>query len=233
MLGVRTWHSALDLLAIPSLSFLLVYRFLKLFLGTRRLELRVGRLVTLDRLQSSLVLETPEELRLRAARDKQQRALVDFFGSTDRSVAADLRVLRSAAFLSSEIDSILHHEDEDVGWRRYNRFFAAGTEEFFTNVPAGRSPLVVRASSLPTTIQRELVRAVPGAFLQSSGAERAGTGGQPLQQAPSSAVAAAAAAAARYGTKLEGEVLSDAEVGLVLAEQQQQYQQRQRTQTAV
>ena len=34
-------------------------------------------------------------------------------------------------------------EGQYVGYRPYNRFYAAGTEELFTNVPTGRSPLVM------------------------------------------------------------------------------------------
>ena len=68
----------------------------------------------------------------------------------------DLRVLRSAMFLSDEIDKAVRGIDEDdeeswknrssyVSWRPYNRFYAEGTEELFTNIPTGRSPLVMAA----------------------------------------------------------------------------------------
>ncbi|EFC47326.1 predicted protein [Naegleria gruberi] len=60
-------------------------------------------------------------------------------------------------FLSDEIDKAVRgidDEDEDskhtrsfVSWRPYNRFYAEGTEELFTNIPTGRSPLVMAAPS--------------------------------------------------------------------------------------
>jgi hypothetical protein len=51
-------------------------------------------------------------------------------------------------FLSDEIDRAVRGIDVEgqyVGWRPYNRFYAEGTEDLFTNVPTGRSPLVMAA----------------------------------------------------------------------------------------
>ncbi|KAF0972846.1 hypothetical protein FDP41_009095 [Naegleria fowleri] len=100
-----------------------------------------------------------------SSKEKQKRALEDFFRDTGGKVT-DLRVLRSAMYLSDEIDKAVRgidgDEDENdnngggafkhrsssyVGWRPYNRFYAEGTEELFTNVPTGRSPLVMAAPS--------------------------------------------------------------------------------------
>lgn len=87
-------------------------------------------------------------------RQRQRRALEDFFRDTGGKVT-DLRVLRSAMFLSDEIDRAVRGidvENQYVGWRPYNRFFAEGTEDLFTNVPTGRSPLVMAA---PKTTDEE------------------------------------------------------------------------------
>lgn len=81
------------------------------------------------------------------ARERQKRALQDFFRDTDGKVN-DLRILRSAMYLSDEIDRAVRGIDvrgQYVGWRPYNRFYAEGTEQLFTNVPTGRSPLVMAA----------------------------------------------------------------------------------------
>lgn len=51
-------------------------------------------------------------------------------------------------YLSDEIDRAVRGVDipgQYVGWRPYNRFYAEGTEDLFTNVPTGRSPLVLAA----------------------------------------------------------------------------------------
>lgn len=105
--------------------------------------------------QQSFENDTPE-LRQRqqrfTVRQRQQRALQDFFRDTGGKVT-DLRVVRSAMFLSDEIDRAvrgLDQENQYVGWRPYNRFYAQGTEELFTNIPTGRSPLVMAAPK-PTT----------------------------------------------------------------------------------
>ncbi|KAL0477218.1 ureE [Acrasis kona] len=79
--------------------------------------------------------------------DRQNRAMQDFFRDTGGKVN-DLRVLRSAMYISDEIDRAVRGVDVEgqyVGWRPYNRFYAQGTEEMFTNIPTGRSPLVMAA----------------------------------------------------------------------------------------
>lgn len=55
-------------------------------------------------------------------------------------------------YLSDEIDRAIRGvdiENQYVGWRQYNRFFAEGTEDLFTNIPTGRSPLVLAAPKVP------------------------------------------------------------------------------------
>lgn len=85
--------------------------------------------------------------RVFTAHMRNRRALADFFRDTGGRVT-DLRVLRSAMFLSDEIDRAVRGidlPDQHVGWRPYNRFYADGTQDLFTNVPTGRSPLVLAA----------------------------------------------------------------------------------------
>jgi len=100
--------------------------------------------------QQSFENDTPEIRQSKqrfTVRQRQQRALEDFFRDTGGKVT-DLRVVRSAMFLSDEIDRAvrgLDQENQYVGWRPYNRFYAQGTEELFTNIPTGRSPLVMAA----------------------------------------------------------------------------------------
>nr|QRZ58760.1 Gsp-co-occurring protein 10 [Malawimonas jakobiformis] len=80
-------------------------------------------------------------------RERQQQAIKDYFRDTGGKIT-DLRVLRSAMYLSDEIDRAVRGLDEanqHVGWRQYNRFFAEGIEDVFTNVPSGRSQLVLAA----------------------------------------------------------------------------------------
>jgi hypothetical protein len=55
-------------------------------------------------------------------------------------------------FLSDEIDRAVRGSDipdQNVGFRQYNRFYAEGTEDLFTNIPTGRSPLVLAAPTIP------------------------------------------------------------------------------------
>eukprot|EP01080_Neovahlkampfia_damariscottae_P008542 gene8542-366_t len=80
-----------------------------------------------------------------------QQKLRDFFRDTGGKIT-DMRVLRSAMFLSDEIDRAVRGidlPDQNIGYRQYNRFYAEGTEELFTNIPTGRSPLVLAAPKIP------------------------------------------------------------------------------------
>jgi hypothetical protein len=56
-------------------------------------------------------------------------------------------------FFSDEIDRAIRGldlEDQTIGWRQYNRFYAEGTEDLFTNIPQGKSPLVLASPKTPT-----------------------------------------------------------------------------------
>ena len=104
--------------------------------------------------KESLDAKDEETSRRITAKEKQKRALQDFFRDTGGKVT-DLRVLRSAMFLSDEIDRAVRGTDDAnqyVSWRPYNRFYAEGTEDLFTNVPTGRSPLVMAA---PTSSHKD------------------------------------------------------------------------------
>lgn len=112
-------------------------------------NVKIGRAdVTLER---SLQIEDKEKNEKKVVLDRQKRALSDFFRDTGGKIT-DIRVLRSAMYLSDEIDRAVRGsdlEDQYIGWRQYNRFYAEGTEDLFTNVPTGRSPLVLATPKVP------------------------------------------------------------------------------------
>lgn len=108
-------------------------------------NVRIGKPAITAKQSLQLMHQDQKQMDLLDAKAKQQRALQDFFRDTGGKIT-DLRVLRSAMFLSDEIDRAVRGTDEPnqfVGWRKYNRFFAQGTEDMFTNIPTGKSPLVM------------------------------------------------------------------------------------------
>ncbi|KAF0852446.1 Type II secretion system (T2SS)-associated protein Gcp10 [Andalucia godoyi] len=128
-----------------SFLFMLTYRLLQILRPAQREPLRLTSASLLGAPQSGAANQT---IRSVANHAKQTEAIAEFFG--DRKLV-DLRVLRSAMALSKEVQQAVHAETPSMGWRRYNRFFAAGTEELFTNVPSGRSPLVLKAPPEPSS----------------------------------------------------------------------------------
>lgn len=128
------------------------YNFLKYLLSNYTLNqrnLRVG--AANSSIQGSLESEERKKSENQINLDRQKRALQDFFRDTGGKIT-DLRVLRSAMFLSDEIDRAVRGQDNPnqyIGWRQYNRFYAEGTEDLFTNIPTGRSPLVLQAPKIP------------------------------------------------------------------------------------
>lgn len=101
-------------------------------------------------LESSLGRDYAKEKR-ELTEARQKRALHDFFRDTGGKIT-DIRVLRSAMYLSDEIDRAVRGvdvENQFIGWRQYNRFYAEGTEDLFVNIPTGRSPLVLAAPKIP------------------------------------------------------------------------------------
>ncbi|KAG2385655.1 hypothetical protein C9374_003470 [Naegleria lovaniensis] len=147
---------------IAYLVSLLSYRFLSHLLSEPVKNVFIGApALTFKESLTAQTLEQEKAKKRISAKEKQKRALEDFFRDTGGKVT-DLRVLRSAMYLSDEIDKAVRGIDDDddesgngssiskkrtsyVGWRPYNRFYAEGTEELFTNVPTGRSPLVMAA----------------------------------------------------------------------------------------
>jgi hypothetical protein len=120
-------------------------------LSTRWLNptVRIGRADV--SLESSLMHQDEEKKARIATMERQKRAMQDFFRDTGGKIS-DIRVLKSAMYLSDEIDRAvkgLDQENQHVGWRQYNRFYSEGTEDLFTNVPSGRSPLVLAAPKTP------------------------------------------------------------------------------------
>ncbi|KAL9647307.1 hypothetical protein ABK040_011674 [Willaertia magna] len=140
---------------ITYLLSLLTYKFLKHLFSYKAQNVTIGKLALTVR--ESIENKDEEAERRITAKEKQRRALQDFFRDTGGKVT-DLRVLRSAMYLSDEIDRAVRGLDDEnnyIGYRPYNRFFAEGTEELFTNVPIGKSPLVMAAPKADKSVRFE------------------------------------------------------------------------------
>lgn len=142
-----------------ALISLLTSKLLRTILSVHILNknVKIGRAdVTLER---SLQIEDKEKNEKKVVLERQNRALQDFFRDTGGKIT-DIRVLRSAMYLSDEIDRAVRGtdlEDQYIGWRQYNRFYAEGTEDLFTNVPTGKSPLVLASPKVPKDTKIEVL----------------------------------------------------------------------------
>jgi len=139
----------ISLTTILSLISLFSYQLLRTLFTRQFLNRNLLLGKTANTIEDSLRTDAIDSKTLTLQR--QRKAMQDYFRDTGGNVQ-DLRVLRSAMYLSDEIDRAVRQmdiENQNVGWRRYNLFFAEGTEDLFTNVPSGKSPLVLAKPNTP------------------------------------------------------------------------------------
>eukprot|EP00761_Pharyngomonas_kirbyi_P002059 gb/GECH01002063.1/.p1 GENE.gb/GECH01002063.1/~~gb/GECH01002063.1/.p1 ORF type:complete len:301 (+),score=73.31 gb/GECH01002063.1/:1-903(+) len=151
----------ITLSTFASLVWYLTFRLLKSFSLTHvRVPVRVGKISHSAKESFDSIANEPSKEKIdRSPLAKQARAMRDYFQSTGGYIK-DLRIVRSAMFLSDEINRAMRGTDipnQQYGWRQYNRFYAEGTEDLFTNVPTGRSPLLMKAPSDSTDLERSPV----------------------------------------------------------------------------